>query len=180
MTSTGRLLIDVSGEYQVDILPDPEFHLLITLRPVVDATASSTGTPTPRSTSGIVGSLLSIVAIVAGTLILGPGVGMTLFLMLLAADLIVDAVASAARRGSCRRPRRCVVPGRAAPPGSPGRSGAGIRCTRRGTRSAALLDRFDVTDLGLAFDGVAVLDKEAGADHPRGHPRRSSGTATVW
>jgi hypothetical protein len=109
---------------------------------------------------GIVGSLLSILAIVAGTLILGPGVGMTLFVILLAADLIVDAVASAAAAARAddladasfldALPTRVTSAQRRWDP---------LYATRH--QVAALLDRFDVTDLGLAFDGVAVLDKEA-------------------
>lgn len=32
---SGNLIIDVHGDYQVDILPDPDFHLYITLKPVI-------------------------------------------------------------------------------------------------------------------------------------------------
>jgi hypothetical protein len=158
---TGSLLIDVSGEYRVDNLPDPSFHLLLTLRPVirdgiltwdVDATVDV----------GILGSLLSILAIVATTLILGPGVGVTLFLLLLAADLIVDAVASAVASGRADDltdasfldaiPTRTTCAQRRWDP---------LYATRH--EVVALLDRFDVTKMGLAFDGAAVLDREPAA-----------------
>lgn len=32
---SGNLIIDVHGEYQLDLLPDPNFHLFITLKPVI-------------------------------------------------------------------------------------------------------------------------------------------------
>jgi hypothetical protein len=149
---TGRLLIDVSGEHTVG------FHLLITLRPVID-NGLLTWDIDASVDVGILGSVLGILAIVAGTILLGPGVGITLFTLLLGADLIVDAVASAAAADRADEladasfldalPHRVVVATRRWDP---------LYDTHH--QVVGLLDRFDITLLGLAFDGTAVLGKE--------------------
>src|SRR6266700_4064825 len=70
--TTGRLLIDVSGEHPVDFLPDPRFHLLVTLRPVID-NGLLTWDVDASVDVDILGSVLGILAIVIGTILLGPG-----------------------------------------------------------------------------------------------------------
>jgi hypothetical protein len=158
---TGSLLIDVAGEYSIDNLPDPSFDLLLTLRPIIDD-GILTWDVDAAIDVGILGSMLSILAIVATTLILGPGAGVTLFVLLLGADLIIDAVASAIASGRADDladasfldaiPTRTTCAQRRWDP---------LYSTRH--EVVALLDRFDVTDLGLAFDGTAVLDREPAA-----------------
>ena len=159
---TGRLLIDVSGEFAVDFLPDPSFHLLITLRPVID-NGLLTWDINASADVGILGSVLGILAIVGGTILLGPGVGITLFTLLLGADLIVDAVASAIAADRADKlfdasfldvlPHRVTVATRRWDP---------LYDTHH--QVVGLLDRFDITLLGLAFDGAAVLGKEPAPD----------------
>ena len=156
--TTGRLLIDVSGEFAVNFLPDPSFHLFITLRPVID-NGLLTWEIDSSVNVNILGSVLGLLAIVAGTILVGPGVGITLFTLLLGANLIVDAVASAIAADRADKladasfldalPHRVVVATRRWDP---------LYDTHH--QVVGLLDRFDITLLGLAFDGAAVLGKE--------------------
>jgi hypothetical protein len=154
---TGRLLIDVHGEYTLEILPDPDFHLLIFLEPVIENGLLRWDVEV-KVDVGIFGSLLSIVAIVAAT-VLSAGAGLTLFLILLAADLIIDAVATAIAADRADSlgdatfldalPHRLTVARRRWDP---------LYETEH--QVVALLDAFTVNRAGLAFDGGAVLDKE--------------------
>jgi hypothetical protein len=155
---TGRLLIEVSGEYFLDDLPDPSFTLQIALRPVI-VDGILTWDVDASVDVGILGSLLGILAIIATTLILGPGAGVTLFAILLGADLIIDAIASAVVSGRADEladasfldalPTRTTCAQRRWDP---------LYTTLH--QVVALIDRFDITGRGLAFDGIAVLDRE--------------------
>ncbi|MCU1503292.1 MAG: hypothetical protein JWM12_2646 [Ilumatobacteraceae bacterium] len=156
--TTGRLVIDIAGEYSIDLLPDPSFHLYIKLRPVIDANGLLTWDVESSVDVDLLGSLLAVLVIVIGTVLAGPGVGATLFLLLLGADLIVDAVASAAVADRLDQladasfldalPHRVTVATRRWDP---------LYVTQHQVVGA--LDRFDINALGLAFDGAAVLDK---------------------
>lgn len=158
---TGRLEIVISGEYILDVLPDPDFRLILTLRP--DLTGGIlTWDVDARVDVDILASLAGFLVIALGALVFGPGVGIALFALLLGADLVVDAIASAAAADRADEladasfldalPSRVTVATRRWDP---------LYATHH--QVVALVDAFQITDAGLAFDGVATLDREPAA-----------------
>src|SRR5439155_27028993 len=109
---------------------------------------------------GILGSILGTVLVIAGAVFLGPGVGVTLFLLLVAADVIVDALATATVAQRVEEsadatfldtlPHRVTVMDRRWDP-----------LYRTHHQVVALVDgAVTVNRSGIAFEGTAVLDKE--------------------
>jgi hypothetical protein len=154
---TGRLKVDVCGEYTIEVLPDPTFHLLVFMKPVVKDGLLRWESEVKIDVD-LLGSLLAIVAIVAVGLLLGPGTGFMLFLALLLADLAVDAIATAfaADQADSARdasfldalPHRMAVAQRRWDP-----------FYRTDHQVVALIEAMTINLQGIAFDGDAVLDK---------------------
>jgi hypothetical protein len=158
-TPTGKLLIDVSGTYEVDILPDPSFDLLITFDPKV-TNGLLRWDVDARVDVGILGSLLGTVLVIAGAVFLGPAAGASIFVLLVAADVIVDAVATAIAAQRVEEstdasfldalPHRLTVMERRWDP-----------LYRTQHQVVALIsDGVTINEKGIAFEGAAVLDKE--------------------
>ena len=155
--STRRLLLNVHGEYKVDVLPDPNFNLLVFLQPRVDEGLLSWDSATKVDVH-LLDSLLGIVSIVVVTLLLGPGAGGLLLGILFLADLGIDAhaTAQAAERSDLLRdamfldvlPHRVTVARRRWDP---------LYLTNH--QIVALVNSIVIDELGMAFDGDAVLDK---------------------
>lgn len=154
---TGRLLVNVHGEYQVDILPDPDFNLLIFLEPKVDQGLLSWESESKVDVH-LLDSLLGIASIIVVSLLAGPGAGALLLGILFLVDLGVDALASAlaADRLDAARdatfldalPHRVAVAQRRWDP-----------FYRTDHQVVALVQGVVIDELGMAFDGDAVLDK---------------------
>ena len=158
-TPTGVLEVVISGEYFLDLLPDPDFRLIITLRPVL-TDGILTWDVDARVDVDLLASIAGFLLIALGALVFGPAVGVTLFALLLGADLITDAIASAATADRADEladasfldalPTRIAVASRRWDP---------FYSTNH--QVVTLLDEFQITPAGLAFDGVATLDREA-------------------
>ena len=91
---TGRLEIDVHGVY-TDTLIDTEFHMQILLRPEVDDGGLVTWDVDVDVDVSILATLLSLALVVGAAVFIGPGAAVGVFVVLVAAQVIVDEVATA-------------------------------------------------------------------------------------
>lgn len=158
-----RLLIEIHAEYDIKFLPaqlpDPAFHLRLFLTPIVEQGLLRWE---PHVEVDVDNFLLvpAFVLAVLGSIFLSPVVGVALFAIVLAADLVVDAAAGAIaadRAGALADaafietlPTRLAVAERRWDP---------LYVTRH--QVVALIEgEVTVNALGLAFHGDAVLDRE--------------------
>lgn len=154
---TGRLLVNVHGNYRIDVLPDPAFNLLLLLEPRVNGGLLSWNSETKVDVH-LLDSLLGIASIIVVTLLLGPGAGALLLGILFLVDLGIDALATAqaAERSDLLRdatfldalPHRLALARRRWDP-----------LYRTDHQVVALVNGIVIDDLGMAFDGDAALDK---------------------
>ncbi len=157
--TTGKLLVHIDGNYDIDVLPDPDLDVFLTFDPQVPGGLLEWGTDA-RIDVGILGSVVGTLLVVGG-LFLGPGVGVAIFVLLVAADLVTDALATAIAAERIEEgadasfltalPHRVSVMERRWDP---------LYTTRH--QVVTLIDGgVVINEKGIAFDGRATLGREA-------------------
>jgi hypothetical protein len=159
---TGKMLVHIDGNYDLDVLPDPDLDVFLTFDPRV--TDGLLGWEVDAGVDvGILGSIVGTVLVIAGAVFLGPGVGVTIFLLLVAADVVTDALVTAVAAQRIEEgadasfldalPHRVTVMERRWDP---------LYVTRH--QVVTLIDDGVVINAsGIAFDGRATLDKQPAA-----------------
>jgi hypothetical protein len=164
---TGRLLVDVYAKFDIPFLeqfvgpnfPDPDFHVRIFLKPVVDG-GLLRWEPKVEVDLNILASVPIAGLVVLSAVFLSPFLGVALFALFLGADIVtdqlvtaiaadrVDALADATFLDAL--PSRLTLAARRWDP----------FYTTRHQVVALVVDGVTVNDRGLAFHGDAVLDRE--------------------
>lgn len=152
---TGRLEIDVHGVY-TDSFIDTEFHLQVFLRPVVRDGLVTWDAEVDMDVS-ILATLLGVLLMVGAAVFIGPGAAVGVFLVLIAANVIVDELATARARDQFDEsdasfldalPFRVAVAQRRWDP---------FYATDH--QVLALVDTVTIDDDGIAFEGVAAVGR---------------------
>ena len=166
---SGNLLIDVHGEYKIDYLPDPDFHLYITLKPSVNSDGIIEWDMEYNVDLNPFLEIASLFLLTVLSIIFGPGGmiagGIIAGLVFGGQELIIEPLLSAAvaEKGESlvdasffdAIPNRLTIETRRWDP---------FYFTRH--QIVAKTDALQITNSGIGFSGVAVLDKEHEAvDH---------------
>jgi len=166
---SGNLIIDVHGDYKIDFLPDPDFHLYITLKPSVNSDGIIEWDMEYRVDLNPFLEIASLFLLTILSIIFGPGGmlagGIIAGLVFGGQELIVEPLLSAAvaEKGESMVdasffeaiPNRLTIESRRWDP---------FYVTRH--QIVAKTDILQITNSGIGFSGVAVLDKEHEAiDH---------------
>jgi hypothetical protein len=160
---SGNLIIDVHGDYKIDFLPDPDFHLYITLKPSVNSAGIIEWDMEYRVDLNPFLEIASLFLLTILSIIFGPGGmiagGIIAGLVFGGQELIIEPLLSAAVADKGESmvdasffdaiPNRLTIESRRWDP---------FYVTRH--QIVAKTDILQITNSGIGFSGVAVLDKE--------------------
>ncbi|HMQ69130.1 MAG TPA: hypothetical protein PKC58_09100 [Ignavibacteria bacterium] len=160
---SGNLVIDVHGDYRIDFLPDPDFHLFITLKPSVNSDGIIEWDMEYRVDLNPFLEIASLFLLTVLSIIFGPGGmlagGIIAGLVFGGQELIVEPLLSAAVADKGESlldasffdaiPNRLTIESRRWDP---------FYFTRH--QIVAKTDILLITQNGIGFSGKALLDKE--------------------